>query len=103
MRFPDRRFTTALLRRAVFLWFGVRLLVALAGGGGVGGHGLLPLAPQAAGLVVLLVGFLGVLEARRRNEHLLLANFGVPEGSLGGLSVLPAIIAETIVRLIAHS
>lgn len=87
----------------MFLWFGVRLLVALAGGGGVGGRGLLPLAPGAAVLVVLLVGFLGVLEARRRNEHLLLANFGVPERRLGGLSVLPAIIAETIVRLIAHS
>jgi hypothetical protein len=103
MRFPDRRFTTALLRRAVFLWLGVRLLVALAGGGGVGGRGLVPLAPRGAGLVVLLVGFLGLLEARRRNEHVLLANFGVPQGRLAGLSVLPALIAETMVWLAAYA
>ena len=103
MRFPDRRFTTGLLRRAVFLWLGVRLLVALAGGGGVGGRGLVPLAPRGAGLVVLLVGLLGLLEARRRNEHVLLANFGVPQGRLAGLSVLPALIAETIVWLVAYA
>jgi hypothetical protein len=64
---------------------------------------LLPLTPRATGLVVLLVGFLGLLEARRRNEHVLLANFGVPPSGLAGLSLLPALIAETTVWLIASS
>jgi hypothetical protein len=103
MRLPDRRFTMALLRRALYFWIGVRLLVALAGGGGAADRGLLPLTPRATGLIVLLAGFLGLLEARRRNEHLLLANFGVPQTVLGGLSVLPAMIAETAVWLVTRS
>jgi hypothetical protein len=103
VRLPDRRFTVALLRRALFLWIGVRLIVALAGGGGVSGRGLLPLTSRATWLVVLLVGFLGLLEERRRNEHVLLANFGVPEPSLAGLSLLPAILAETAVWLATRS
>ena len=41
--------------------------------------------------------------SRRRNEHVLLANFGVPQGRLAELSVLPALIAETIVWLVAYS
>ncbi len=103
MRLPDRRFTMAVLRRALYLWIGARLLVALAGGGGVAGSTLVPLAPRATGLVVLLAGFLGLLEMRRRNEHLLLANFGVPEAALAGLAVLPGLLAETVVWLVTRS
>ena len=103
MRLPDRLFTLALLQRALYLWIGVRLLVALGGGGGVGRQGLLPLPLQATGLVVLLVGFLGLLEARRRNEHVLLANFGVPQSNLVGLSGLPPVLAEMLVRLVTRS
>ncbi len=79
MRLPDRRFGTALLRRALYLWLGTRLLVALVGGGGVSGRGLVSLTPVATGIVVLLAVFFSALDARRRNEHLLLANFGVSE------------------------
>jgi hypothetical protein len=103
MRFPERLFAVALLRRALFLWIGVRLLVAVAGGGGVGGRGLLPLAFRAAGLVVLAVSFLALLEARRRNEQVLLANFGVSQGTLVGMSVLPAALAEAAVWLMSSS
>ncbi|HYC31878.1 MAG TPA: hypothetical protein VEB59_06275 [Gemmatimonadales bacterium] len=102
MRLPDRRFTAALLRRAMYLWLGTRLLVALAGGGGVAGRGLASLPPGATGFVVLLAAFLALLEARRRNEHLLLANFGVPEAGLAGLSVLPPLIGETAVWLVTR-
>lgn len=100
MRLPDRRFASALLRRALYLWFGTRLLVALAGGGGVAGRGLVSLTPMATGVVVLLAVLFSLLEARRRNEHLLLANFGVSETVLAGLCALPALIAETAVRLV---
>lgn len=86
MLLPDRLFTFALLRRALYLWVGVRLLVALGGGGGAGRSGLLPFPLGPTGLVVLTVGLLGLLEARRRNEHVLLANLGVPQWSLVGLS-----------------
>jgi hypothetical protein len=51
------------------------------------------------GLLVLIVGFLGLLEARRRNEHILLANFGVPQWSLTMLSGLPSLVAELLVQL----
>lgn len=102
MRLPDRLFTLALLRRALYLWVGVRLLLALAGGGGAGAHGLLPLPPGATALVVLIVGLLGLLEARRRNEHALLANFGVAPWSLAGLSTLPSFMAELAVRLVGR-
>lgn len=100
MRLPDRRFSVAVLQRALCFWIIVRVLVALAGGGGTAGGGLRPLTPGATALVVLLVGFLGLLETRRRNEHMLQANFGVPESVLTGLSLLPAITAEFLVWLL---
>ena len=100
MRVPDRVFTLALLRRALFLWVGVRLLVAFGGGGGAGPYGLRPLPLRTTGLLVLIVGFLGLLEARRRNEHILLANFGVPQSTLAGLSALPPVLAEIAVQLV---
>jgi hypothetical protein len=103
VRLPDRRFTAGLLRRALYLWLGARLLVALAGGGGVGNRGLVPLTPRGTGLFVLLVAFLGLLEARRRNEHLLLANFGVSEAAIAGIALLPALLAEVTVWLVARS
>jgi hypothetical protein len=102
MRLPDRIFTLALLRRALYLWVGVRLLTALAGSG-IGRSGLLPLSPGATALVILIVGFLGILEMRRRNEHLLLANFGVSQALLTVLCVLPPVVAEVLVGLIARA
>jgi hypothetical protein len=100
MRIPDRLFALALVRRALFLWIGVRLLVALAGGGGAATSGLIPLTARMTALVVLLVGFLNFLEARRRNEDVLLANLGVAQASVAALSVLPAIMAETAVWMV---
>jgi hypothetical protein len=102
MRLPDRRFTIALLRRALYLWFGTRLLVALVGAGGVEGYGFVALTPVATGGAVLLAVFFSLLEARRRNEHLLLANFGVSETVLAGLCALPALMAETVVWLVTR-
>ena len=102
MRLPDSRFTIALLRRALYLWFGTRLLVAFVGGGGVEGHALVPLTLVATGGVVLLSVFFSLLDARRRNEHLLLANFGVSEAVLGALCALPALLSETTVWLVTR-
>jgi hypothetical protein len=100
MRLPDRRFAIALLQRALYLWLGTRLLVALVGGGGVAGRGLVSPTPGATGAIVLLAVFFSLLDARRRNEHLLLANFGVSETVLAGLCALPALIGETAVWLV---
>jgi hypothetical protein len=102
MRLPDRIFTLALLRRALYLWVGVRLLTGLAGSG-ISRSGLLPLPPRATVLLVLIVGLLGILEMRRRNEHLLLANFGVSQALLAVLCLLPPLIAETLVALITRA
>jgi hypothetical protein len=51
----------------------------------------------------VLVAFLSLLEARRRNEHLLSANFGVSEAALVGLPMLPALVAEIAVWVMMRS
>lgn len=98
MRFPDRLFTLSLLRRGLLIWAGARLLLAF-GGGGVAGTRAAPLGVRGTLLLVAIVGFLGLLEARRRNEHLLLANFGISQSVVGTLCAAPAGLAELLVGL----
>jgi len=101
VRLPDRLFTVSLLGRGVLIWGGTRLLLAL--GGGMAGPYPASLGARGTLLLVGLVGFLGLLEARRRNEHLLLANFGVPPPLVGALCAAPAGLAELLVGLAARS
>ena len=101
MRFPDRLFTVSLLGRGLLFWAGTRLLLALGGGGVAGTH---PASLGVSGtlLLVATVGLLGILEARRRNEHILLANFGTSPALLGTLCAAPAGLAELLVGLTAR-
>jgi hypothetical protein len=45
---------------------------------------------------VLLVALLGLLEARRRHEHLLLANLGVSQLTISLVSAIPALAIEVL-------
>ena len=103
MRGVDRLFAAAFLRRAAFLWVGVRLLFAVLVALNVDQLG--PPSPvlsfRGALLVILLVAILGLLEARRRNEHVFLANLGVPQLVVAALSAVPALAGELLVASFA--
>jgi hypothetical protein len=48
---------------------------------------------------VLVVGALGLIEIRRRNEHLLLANLGFRQRTLAVIAGLPAFVGEVAIAL----
>ena len=93
-RLPDRVFTVALLRRALFLWVGIKAFFVAAAGN--------ESSARTAFLTVLLVGFLGLLDSRRRNEHIFWANLGVAPWMLAALSSIPAMAGELVVAWIGN-
>ena len=101
MRFPDRVFARPLLIRGTLLWAGARGCLALITWLVAGMEG--PVTPQvtveAAAWIIIVVGALGLLEARRRNEHLLLANLGIYQRTLGLLAAVPALAGEVVIAL----
>jgi hypothetical protein len=98
---PDPLVTRALLRRGAFLWVGTRVLFGFASllTAGVFGSPSIGVAPHTAIGLACLVGVLGLLEARRRNEHLFLANLGVSQWPIWLISVLPALLGECLIAL----
>jgi hypothetical protein len=96
VRLPERSLAIALLLRGATVWFLVRLTVGVpwALGSQLPGRSVLKLTIPASILLVLLVGALGLLEARRRNEHRFLANLGVSPFMIVVLSMTPALLAE---------
>ena len=56
----------------------------------------IPVTPGAAVWLTVIVGSLGLLEGRRRNEHILLANLGVGQPLLAAIAALPAALAELV-------
>jgi|SRR5690349_9722716 len=103
MMLPDPVITRTLLVRAAFLWLGTRILFGFAGvsASALFGQPSIAVAPRTAIAIACIVGLLGVLEARRRHEHILLANLGVSQWPIWIISVAPALIAEGIVALVA--
>lgn len=110
---PVQPFARALLLRGVFLWFGVRCtLLAVAISPFVPipqpvfttmpGRSWGSVFPSLRTVLFVLagVGLLALLEARRRNEIVLLANLGVGRSAIVVLSVLPAAVLEVLVALI---
>ncbi len=75
MAFPTWTFARAILLRSFIVWAGIRatlLLLVTALGGGV------RLSVRAALLLIVVTTALTIFEGRRRNEHIFLANLGVP-------------------------
>ncbi|MBT8337240.1 MAG: hypothetical protein KJO11_11600 [Gemmatimonadetes bacterium] len=78
------RLRNALLLRGAAIWVGLRVMAAWAGIGD-------PTVAQEL-FILALVGGLVVWDARRRNEHVWLANLGVsvwPMAVLGACGALP--------------
>jgi hypothetical protein len=103
MRLPDPLFARLFLRRAIFIWLGTRILFEVAGFlvADVLGPPSLFVSPSTAIALSCLVGALGVLDARRRNEHLLLADLGVSQWPIWMISALPALMVEALIALAA--
>jgi len=93
---PDWTFTRPLLGRGALIWGSARACLAFVNWAVSGFTGPFSLAvtPKAAVWTAAVVGLLGVLELRRRNEHLLLANLGVRQRTLAALATVPAILGE---------
>lgn len=92
-RIPERSLTIALLRRGAILWLLARMMVGSTSAL-VSGHASVGLLPTTSLALALGVGALGLLDARRRNEHRFFANLGVSQIVIILLSTIPALICE---------
>jgi hypothetical protein len=86
-----------ILPRAAVLWALVRLIVAVAPLAAGGAFGSVPASPIG---VVVLCGFVGLIDVHRRGERVLWANLGVPRRALYVMFAASAIPAECLLALI---
>lgn len=93
---PERTIAFALLRRSAVIWLLVRCTFALFNAAKTG-HGAFGLTTPAAAWLILVVGALGFVEARRRNEVRFLANLGVAPATVFLMSAMPALVAEVVI------
>lgn len=101
---PERTFGRALALRSLAVWLLARTLLPatllLGGGGDVAPAEAVFLSPRTALGVALAAALLAMLDTRRRNEHLLLANLGVGPAAQWTLALLPALLGEIVFRLL---
>lgn len=98
---PNLLITRAYVVRGLWLWVGVRALVAAVFA--MAELGPLPLSFGSAIQVVLLCVIVGFVDIRRRHERALLGNLGLGNAVMALLFVVPAIFGEIILRRIAHA
>ena len=93
---PDRVFTQPLLGRGAWIWATLRLGIALGAWlmSGLSEPFSLAVTGGAAAWIAMVATVLGVVELRRRNEHLLLANLGFGPRALAALAAVPAVLGE---------
>ena len=98
LRWPDRLFAGALVRRSSAYWAGVRLIVFAALGlppAISSGEGLAISAGVGTLLIVIAAaGVLSYWETHRRNELLLLANLGTRPTTIAVLIFTPIVLLE---------
>jgi hypothetical protein len=103
---PDRTFLIPLLLRGLVLWLLLRACFAVLAWLLDGAEGSIamparavlgPLPANAALWLLLIATALGMLDLRRRNEHLLLANFGVHSWVLALLCGTPVVAGELVI------
>lgn len=99
---PDRIFTIPILVRGVLLWASTRAVLALVPRLMTGFEEpfSLEVTNGAAAWIIGVVAALGLVEMRRRNEHLLLANLGIREATLGVIAALPALLGEVVIAFV---
>ncbi len=89
MLLPDRLFTVALIRRTIWLWLAVRLMVGMFGL--LAGIPIIPTRPGTVIPIILVIASLAGLELHRRREFLFFANLGIAPAAvllLGGGTAL---------------
>jgi hypothetical protein len=91
-RLPVQPFARALLLRSVVIWVGTRIMFAI--GGIPAGAPLLNLRTSV--MAVAVVAILGLIDARRRNEDLFLANLGVGYPAILAVAAFPALCLEIL-------
>ena len=99
---PDRLFALPIFSRGFLIWACSRSTLVLVGWLMGGGDEPLTIevTRNAAAWLIALIGALGVIEIRRRNEHLLLANFGFGQPVLAAIAAAPALVAEITLALL---
>lgn len=80
------------------LWVLVRITFAVFGSqltGTADGSSLV----MVLGIIVLTAA-LGLIEVRRRREHVLLANLGVGQAALAAVMLIPPVVFEVLMALV---
>jgi hypothetical protein len=91
----------ALVTRAIIIWAGMRVLLAL-------GIALLDAGPpfllpaSTACVLALVASTLAWIELRRRREHFLLGSLGISQIVLFLIGLVPAALAEALLLLAGH-
>ena len=93
MVLPPAPFLRIILLRSLLVWAGIRGFLYLRAGA------IVP-TPGAAAFTILLVAFLTVLDGRRRNEHLFLANLAVSRWTLIALGAVIPLGAELLTHFL---
>lgn len=84
----------ALVRRAAWIWAGVRVTTAMLGV--IAQLPLLPTSPAFVGLLVLLVTGLAGFDLYRRREFIFFANLGVAPTTVVLLGSVTALLLELV-------
>lgn len=93
---PDRVFLRVYVRRAALGWAAVHAVLA-----GLTQAEVIVLPSLASAILLLVIGFGGVLDAQRRNEILFLQNLGVPRAvtAISWMCVAAALEASLAITL----
>lgn len=92
MHWPYSAFRNRVILRAVFIWFVLRVTLALLGM--LWGGPTISFTLSVAVAIATLAAFLTVLDTHRRHEFLLLANFGVARATIVALAWMPPLVLE---------
>jgi len=104
MTLPAPFFARGFVARGAFFWVVLRLVVfsatrglGAAAGAAVPVREALHLTPQGLVAMVAVVYWMVVIDARRRNNLLFLANMGVGRAVIGVIALAPVVAADLIV------
>ena len=92
--FPAWTLTRRIITNATLIWLGLRLGAVFVG---VSGTGVL----LACGFVAAATG-LAIFDIRRRSRHTLLENLGLSGLAVGVVAMIPAVVFESALLMVAR-
>ena len=98
MSFRAAQFEAAVAGRAALLWLLLRLTTAALLFAFAGANPVL-LAPRASVIIATVAGYLSLLDTKRRNEDLLLANLGTSRVAVYTLCFGPPFAVELLTAI----